>query len=267
MHASPGPPDQHITLADGARLAVRLGGPEAGSPLLLLPGQANSSRWWDDLRRGFEDEFRTVTFDYRGTGATVADVGDWSTVSFADDAAEVMRACGFARFDVYGTSMGGRVAQHLAAQGDVERLVLACTSPGGPHSQERGPQVRRALAAPRAERLAATVRFFYTDAWLADHGPDDSLLLGDRTMSRPAALAHLRASNGHDAWDALPSITAPTLVLHGTDDVMNPTENAALLASRIPDARVELHEGGRHGFFDEFADTVTPRIREFLTGA
>lgn len=268
MSAAVPTPRDHVTTGDGARLAVRVGGPEDGPPLLLLPGQANSSRWWDQLRGGFEDEFRTVTFDYRGTGDTVAEVERWSTASFAADALAVMTALGHGRFGVYGTSMGGRVAQHLAASRPdlVDRLVLACTSPGGPYAREREPQVRRALAAPRTERLAAAARFFYTDAWLADHGPDDSLLLGDLTMTRPAALAHLRVSDRHDAWDLLGSITAPTLVLHGTDDVMVPHENAPLIAERIPHSRIELYAGGRHGFFDEFAEVVTPMVREFLRG-
>ncbi|WMY78566.1 alpha/beta hydrolase [Citricoccus sp. I39-566] len=73
-----------------------------------------------------------------------------------------------------------------------------------------------------------------------------------------------RASDRHDAWDALPSIAAPTLVLHGTEDLMVPTENAALIADRIPDARMRLVPGGRHGFFEELEDQVTPEILGFL---
>lgn len=79
-------------------------------------------------------------------------------------------------------------------------------------------------------------------------------------MSTGEQAAHRRASERHDAWDRLPSITAPTLVLHGDDDRLNPTENASLLAARIPDARLELVPGGRHGFFTEFAARVNPLV-------
>jgi pimeloyl-ACP methyl ester carboxylesterase len=85
-------------------------------------------------------------------------------------------------------------------------------------------------------------------------------------MTAAERRAHLRASDAHDAWDALPSITAPTLVLHGSDDEMTPAANAALLASRIPGAHLYVLERGRHGFFDEFADAITPRVCAFLTG-
>ncbi len=164
---------------------------------------------------------------------------------------------------VYGTSMGGRVAQVLAADhpSRVQRLVLACSSPGGPHATERTQAVRRSLADPDASaRRAALLRLMYTDAGL----PRRSHLLGDPTMTAGATRRHLRVSNRHDAWELLPRITAPTLVVHGTDDEMVPVANSDLIAARVPDATVWLRPGGRHGFFDEFADEVSPRVRDFL---
>ncbi|WP_040156107.1 alpha/beta fold hydrolase [Mobilicoccus massiliensis] len=256
---------EYVRTPDGALLAVRQGGPVGAPALLLLPGQANSMRWWDGLRGQFEHAYRTVTFDYRGTGDTCAEVDDWSTAMFAEDAAHVMAELGHEGYRVYGTSMGGRVAQHLAAQERrrVEKLVLACTSPGGPLAVERSSEVRRVLASRTSpERTERVLRFFYTDDWPGR--ARDSLLLGDQTMTPAAGLAHLRASYGHDAWSSLPDITAPTLILHGTGDPMVPAENAELLDSAILDSRLVFHEGGRHGFFDEFADDLRPLILDFL---
>ncbi|WP_097326187.1 alpha/beta fold hydrolase [Paractinoplanes atraurantiacus] len=236
-------------------LAVQESG--QGPPLLLLSGQANSHDWWTGIRSRFESRFRVITFDYRGTGGSRGPVADWSTALFASDAARVL--AGRSSF-VYGTSMGGRVAQFLAAHHPslVSRLVLACTSPGGVHAFERSNEIRQRLATARRDTLR---ELFYTPAW-SGH----SHLFGDPTMSPPEARAHLRASNRHDAWDVLPRIEAPTLILHGTDDLMVPSANAPLLAGRIPDATLHLHEGGRHGFFDEFADDLTPVITAFLEG-
>jgi pimeloyl-ACP methyl ester carboxylesterase len=255
-----------IATSDGFRLAVQVSGRGDGPTLLLLAGQANSHRWWNGLREDFEDRFRVVTLDQRGTGESHGEVGGWSTRLFADDAAQVLAEVGDGPAFVYGTSMGGRVAQLLAADHPqlVRRLVLACTSPGGPHAQERSAGVRRSLADPDlSRRLSALHRLFYTDAW--PHGVEESNLLGDPTMTAAESRAHLRVSARHDAWDALPRITAPTLVLHGTDDLMVPTANAPLLAQRIPDAGLHLVEGGRHGFFEEYRPEVVPLIRQFLT--
>lgn len=254
-----------VTTADGFDLGVQVSGRDDAPTLLLLQGQANSHRWWTELRDGFDDRFRVVSFDQRGTGDSHGGLGDWSTSLFAADAAAVLQALDSGPASVYGTSMGGRVAQMLAIEHPhvVDRLVLACTSPGGVHAHERSNDVRRALAHLDAATRRRTLRdLFYTDAW--PHRPEDSHLFGDRTMTPQEARAHLKVSADHDAWARLPEITAPTLVLHGTDDRMVPTANAPLIADRVPGSVLELHEGGRHGFFEEFADTVTPLVLDFL---
>jgi pimeloyl-ACP methyl ester carboxylesterase len=255
-------------MARQADLAWQTGGPTDAPPLLLLQGQANSHHWWNDLREAFERDFHTVTFDYRGTGDSAATGSGWSTASFADDAVAVLDRLGVDRAHVYGTSMGGRVAQMFAVRHPerLQRLVLACTSPGGPHAHERGQDVRRALAQPDATaRREALIDLMCTPAWR--HRGKRSNLLGDPTMTAGHSREHLRVSAAHDAWDELPTITAATLILHGTDDRMVPVDNAQLIASRIAQSQVHLSHGGRHGFFDEFADLVTPRIRAFLRTA
>jgi len=83
-------------------------------------------------------------------------------------------------------------------------------------------------------------------------------------MPPHARKRHLFASAEHDAWDVLPSITAHTLVVHGTDDIFNPTANAPLITERIPGARMHLIEGARHGYFEEFTSEATPLVVRFL---
>lgn len=254
-----------MAAGDGFPLAVQLSGRSDGPTLLLLAGQANSHRWWSGLREDFEDSFRVVTLDQRGTGDSRGPVGEWSTELFADDACAVLAGVGAPSAAVYGTSMGGRVAQRLVAAHPemVERLVLACTSPGGPLAQERSLQVRQALADRDAtRRRQALHRLFYTDAW--PHPPERSHLFGDPTMTTSELRAHVRVSDRHDAWDALARVSVPTLVLHGTDDLLSPVTNARLIAERVPGARLHLVEGARHGFFEEHRAQVVPVVRAFL---
>lgn len=253
------------TARDGFPLAVQTGGPATAPALLLLAGQANSHHWWDRVRGGYETACRTVTLDYRGTGDSRGELGPWSTASFAEDAAAALDHLGIRSAAVFGTSMGGRVAQMLAANhpGLVSALVLGCTSPGGEHALERKAETRRWLArGTRAEQQAKLHELFYSPDWPGT--PAQSTLLGDPTMSPREQVGHRRVSDRHDAWDALPTLTAPTLVLHGTEDRMVPTENATLIAERIPDTRMRLYPGGRHGFFEELEEEVTPEILGFL---
>lgn len=253
-----------IRAGDGTLLAYQCEGD--GYPLVLLAGQANNHHWWDEVRRDFHGTHRTVTFDYRGTGASDAPQGPYSTRLFADDVIALLDGLGIDRADVYGTSMGGRTAQWLAARHPerIRHLVLGCTSPGGSHGFERDNAVRRALAQtdPEAAR-EALADLMYTPDWRAEH-PGPYRTLGDPDMPAHARVAHLIASNKHDAWDVLPAITAPTLVLHGDDDRLSPPANAPLLAKRIPDARMHLFRGARHAYFEECRPQASELVADFL---
>jgi pimeloyl-ACP methyl ester carboxylesterase len=255
-----------VTTPDGATLTCQLAGPDLAPVVLLLQGQSNSHHWWDRVGPTISQTFRTVSFDYRGTGSSRAAYEAWSTSSFAQDAAQVLDALDIHSAHVYGTSMGGRVAQMLAIEHPhiVDRLVLACTSPGGDIASERATGVRRRLAHPDpAARHQAMVDLFYTPAWSETH--TESTLFGDPSMTPRALQLHLRVSAQHDASQRLNEIIAPTLVLHGSDDLMAPVANAAAIAERIPYCSKEITLGGRHGFFDEFSDLLTPRVIEFLS--
>ncbi|MGW5106716.1 alpha/beta fold hydrolase [Nocardia sp. NPDC004123] len=241
-----------------------------GTPLVLLAGQANTHHWWDAVRPDFEGVHQAVVIDWRGTGRSARpDDDSYSTRAFAADVLAVLDHLGIQRADVYGTSMGGRVAQWLAADHPdrVEALVLGCTSPGGAHSVERSPVVRRALSQPDAAKARrALLELMYTPAYLAAHvGPYHTL--GDPTMPNHARRHHLRASAQHDAWEVLPRIIAPTLIVHGSDDRFNPTANASLLAGRIPHARIHLISRARHAYFEEFRSSASPLVLDFLDQA
>lgn len=251
---------------DGTALACQQQG--HGPPLVLLAGQANNHHWWDAVRTDFHATHSTITLDYRGTGASDKPHGEYSTRQFADDVVAVLDELGLERADVYGTSMGGRVAQWVAAGHPhrVRRLVLGCTSPGGTHAVERDASVRRALAQPDPDAVRqALLDLMYSPAWRAGH-PGPYTTLGDAGMPPHARRGHLLASNQHDAWDALPAVTAPTLILHGDQDRLAPVDNLRLLAARIPDARTHVFAEARHAYFEEFRTAASAIVTAFLEG-
>ena len=255
-----------ISARDGFPLEVQVSGPEDAPALLLLQGQSNSHEWWDDLRGDFEPDFRTITFDYRGTGGSRGELGELSTASFAEDAVDVLDHLGADRAAIYGTSMGGRISQMLALNHPerVSALVLGCTSPGGPHAVKRPREVGQALARLRGdEHTQYLFDLFYTPEWTVS--AEYSKMLGDDTMTAAESSAHLRVSANHNAWDRLPEISAPTLIMHGDADRMNPVGNARILHERIPGSQLLILPEGRHGFFEEFAEVVTPAVVRFLT--
>lgn len=252
---------------DGASVAYDLAG--SGPALLLLAGQGNNHHWWDPVRDGFAAHFTTIAVDWRGTGESGPSRADLSTRLLAEDLIAVLDHAGIARAHLYGTSMGGRVAQWFAIDHPerIGRLVLGCSSPGTPLASERSEQLRQRLADPDQHRARQLLReLMYTPEWLEAH-PEPLPVEGDARMSPAAKRSHRRASDGHDAATWLPTITAPTLILHGTDDELAPVANAHILAEQIPGAELRLFPGLRHAYFHEAASTATPLASEFLRAA
>ena len=67
-----------------------------------------------------------------------------------------------------------------------------------------------------------------------------------------------------DAFDRLPQIAVPTLVLHGTEDRVTARGNAELLAGRIPGAELQLLEGAGHVFWWEQPELADRQILDFI---
>jgi len=238
----------------------------AGEPLLLVAGQACDGQWWAPLRAHYAVNHRVITFDHRGTGASGKPLTPYTTQLFAADAVAVLDHAGVARAHVVGHSMGGRVAQWLGVTcgARVGGLVLAATTPGNAHGVARDPVVNAALVQGRVDTLLP----YLVSRHFAKTHPDYVLNL-TRTLVHSAinhrTAQHYQASEGHDAWELLSTITNPTLILHGQFDQINRVENAALLQSQIPNAHVHYIAGGRHSFFHEFIDESARVVLEFLT--
>ena len=235
-----------VRTADGTEVAYQLDG--TGPPLLLLAGQANNHHWWDAVRADLL-AYRTLSLDWRGTGDSEDGPADFTTRTLAADVVALLDQLGIETLDVYGTSMGGRVAQWLAVDHPdrVRRLVLGCTTPGGPRAVERSQDVRRRLAvADPAAAREAVADLMYTPGWRATH-PGPYATVGDPAISPVSARRHLRASARHDAYDVLPRIaprpwscTGPTTSSHRWS-----TPDSSRTVSRTPRCGCSTARGTR----------------------
>jgi 3-oxoadipate enol-lactonase len=243
-----------------------------GPPLLNISGSGN------DLRRSpasilpVNRAFETVHYDQRGLGRTSKPEVEYTMADYADDAAALIHSMGWARCHVLGTSFGGMVALNLVVRHPdlVDRLVLCCTSPGGTAPSyplhdlaEMEPEeafaTRMRLTDRRwdpdaAEPIPGLGGFYEQMAAAATATPDPDQLAGLRRQ--------LAARAGHDVVDDLGSITQPTLVCAGRYDDIAPLANSELLADRMPNATLQVFEGG-HIFMVQDRSAF-PTIIEFL---
>ncbi|RAM39107.1 alpha/beta hydrolase [Arthrobacter globiformis] len=246
--------------SDGAELAWTEEG--QGEPLLLVAGQATGISGWDPVVPGLAPSFRVIRFDHRGIGAsTEGRPENYTTRAFAADAVAVLDAAGVAKAHIYGHSMGGRVAQRMAVDFPVRvaSLVLAATSAGEAGGVGRDPSATAALISTDPARMAP---LFFSPAW-ARENPAAVAAFFRVQASATVKSRHFRASRLHDAWDVLPSIQAPALIIHGNEDALSPVANAVMMAERIPDSRLIQVDGGRHGLHLDDARVQT-WIEDFL---
>ncbi len=246
----------------------------AGPPLLYISGSGN------DLRRSpasilpVNKTFETLSYDQRGLGQTSQPDADYTMADYADDAAALIHSMGWASCRVLGISFGGMVALNLAVRHPdvVERLVLCCTSPGGtapsyPLHELLDLDPDEALATrmrlndrrwdPDADEPIPGLGAYYDQMVAASSTrPDDEQLAGLRRQ--------LAARADHDVVDDLGAITQPTLVCAGRYDDIAPMENSELLAARMPDATLQVFEGG-HLFMIQDRSSF-PAIIDFLGG-
>jgi 3-oxoadipate enol-lactonase len=244
----------------------------SGPAVLLIMGLGLSGgAWWRTvpvLAEGLE----VITFDNRGVGRSRALFHVYSTQAMADDAVSVLDAAGIDQAHVYGTSLGGMVAQQVALRHPkrVRSLVLGATSAGG--RRAHGPDfevldfLRRRMFM-RHERAAwDSVRFNYGERCRAENPErieEDVRRRLANSFPAQAYRAQMWAAMTHDTSRRLSRIQAPTLVVHGSDDAMIPIANGRLIADRIPGAQLLELAGSGHLYPTEVPG-VDQQISSFM---
>ncbi len=244
-----------------------------GAPLLLIHGLGYARWGWEPVLPGLAERFDVVLFDNRGIGESDAPPGPYTAAEMADDAIQALDEAGVDRAHVVGTSLGGMVAQELALgyPDRVDRLVLACTTPGGPNAHPMPQQTVALMAEAATLEPAVALRRFVENALapatVAEHPELVDRILAHRiaTAQDPVAWAAQAAAGAtFDAFERLGALAAPALVQHGDEDVVVDPRNADLLVELLPDAHLERLPGTGHLFFWEAPERFVSSVSAFL---
>jgi 3-oxoadipate enol-lactonase len=263
-----------VPTARNGSISLHYEGTGAGAPVLLVMGLGmNATGWWRTIPVLAAAGLRVLAIDNRGVGRSDRPPGPYSAADMADDAVAVLDCEGLGRAHIYGISLGGMIAQEIALRHPdrLERLVLGATTAGGTHATAADEATlaffHRRGQMPAEEAVWASVPYNYSARTRAEHGDRIAADIAQRLRfpvePEPYA-AQLAAALGHDTYDRLPSIAAPTLVVHGAEDVMVPPANGKLLADRIPEAEL-LELGGAAHLYPTDAPDGDRRIAEFLS--
>ena len=251
--------------ANGTSIACKVSG--EGAPVVLIHGAEADHSMFDGFGALLAGHFTVIAYDQRDSGRTRNPPVPYGLAEMADDAAALIAALGYDRAHVFGTSLGGVIAQVLATRhpARVQRLVLSSTFRAGVPPLSINPDVFPRLAALRAGlpgTAAEIATYFFPAAHIAAHPEVVDIFNG---TNRTAEQRQRRAGILAQAVTCdLAAITAPTLVLVGADDRLIPPAHTLSLAREIPNARTTTLPDLGHVGTLQAPDVVAREVIAFL---
>ncbi len=245
-----------------------------GDPILLIPGLGSDSGTWTNFLPALKDGYKTIILENRGSARSTKPSGHFTTENMAEDAIALLDHLGIEEVHVIGKSMGGMVAQILAARHPerVRSLVLACTlmrhDPYGEELLEMGRILAEKAGLFETYRLAFLLSYSKEYCISNRSRLEEARRLLAEIGSRDLLegyLAQSMACETHDSRALARQIKAPTLVIAARWDTITTPEQSRDLAASIPNAELMVFDKGKHGFWREFPDEVNPVVLDFLT--
>ncbi len=242
--------------------------------LVLIQGLGFDRSGWAPVIPALRRRFRLVLIDNRGSGRSTTQDRKFTVADMAADVVAVLDNSRVAHAHVLGASLGGMVAQELAIRHPdrVDRLVLACTTPGWPY----GYPMPRATVQRMTEAASLPVE-------VAQRSLVENALAPDTLKTHPELVEQIvrnqKVRSGDPAsWRALANagatysggtrqsrISAPTLIMYGDADAVVDPRNSKLLSGRIPTSQVVVFPGLGHLFFWEEPAQFAKAVTSFLS--
>jgi len=268
-------PTQFID-ADGAKYAYRVLGDKSGTPLVLVSALGSGMDDWDPaVTNGLAQHYKVILFDNKGvgssTGSTPATIAD-----MAKDAVSFIKALGYTKVNLMGFSMGGFVSQQivLTEPGLVNKLILTGTGPKGSEGLSNLPNLLAAGADLSPEERFLSFAFTASEA-SRKAGEASWDRSQKRTEDRDAALSNETgvaqltavlawAQPYPDALKELSTVTQPTLIVEGEEDIPVPVINSINMSKAIPNAHLVLYPDAGHASFAQYYDKFVHEAISFL---
>ena len=190
---------------------------------------------------------------------------------YADDAASLLTHLNIKKANVIGISFGGMVAQHLSIRHPqlVDKLILACTSPGGKNYSSYDLRSINGSKTEKIEKWMTILDSRYEenlDKLPILKATKELLLSGAPifpNLSHNGLSHQLEARAQHDCLNDLECVNHETLIVGGTYDLIAPKANLVKLHEAIRNSRLEFFEGGHLFLIQD--DRAWPAITSFLS--
>jgi len=288
--------------ANGITLEYESFGRASDPAVLLIMGfSAQMTMWPVAFCKGLAERgFRVVRFDNRDIGKSthLTNLGapnvpeammkmmsgqpvaaPYQLEDMAKDSVALLDALGIDSAHIVGASMGGMIAQIVAAKHPkhTRSLVSIMSTTGNRSLPQAKPEAMAAITVPpasdsREDRIAAGMKAWRVIGSPAYPATDAELLesvsaMVDRVPYEPTGIARqlLAIVAAAPRNDLLKALKAPALVLHGADDPLLPVECGKDTAASIPGAKLEILPGVAHDFTDALVPVYLEHVGSFVT--
>jgi len=269
----------HFAQVEGNRVAYRLDGRPLGEApaLLLVHSHYFNSRMWDGWLPHLEDDFSIVRFDLTSHGLTGPDVNnDYSMARDLRLLDGLINTLGISRVSLVGSSLGGNIAFHYAAKHSekVEKLVLI--NSGGLKREQSSKRNAQAIPewfcrvfyfVPQAAYRDFIEWMVFDSSIVSDAMVEEFHAMFRHEGNRQAELKRMRTFDVGEPAPVLAAITAPALILWGTDNPQLPTSHVARFESALsasPTVKSQLIAEAGHLLPVEKPGFSASAAREFL---
>ncbi len=229
----------------GGSIATTMRG--SGDPIALIHGGTGTAAFdWEFVFEPLAKQHTVVAMDLRGHGHSPDPDDRLGMIRSGLDAAAVMTRLGCPRFSVIGFSMGANSGIHLAITQPwrVHKLVTI-----GASVQSHPERVEEILTGPWPRDLRALQHPASGHDW----------------QSLRAILAHDWAENVSFSAQALATIQAPVLAIHGADDVITDPAQSRRLVAAVPNGRAVFVPAAGHAVQRDQPEAFLHHVNAFLT--
>ena len=245
---------------------VLVGGPPGAPCIVLLHSLGTNLHVWDPQAAALARSFRVIRPDLRGHGLTTVTAGATTIATLARDVISLLETLGITEAHICGLSIGGMVAQSVAAQvpDRVTSLILCDTAMAIPTAESW----RARAVAVRAHGMGAIADGVMA-RWVTEPFLDSPQAAGLRAMllrTDPEGYASgALAIAVADLAEDTARLSMPTLILVGDEDVTTPPAYARAMHAAIAGSELQIIEGAAHIPTLERPEAVTAAIRAFIT--
>lgn len=259
---------EFIETATGS-LHVRIDGPDNGAPVIFANSLGTDFRIWDRVMPLLPDGLRVARYDKRGHGLSDLARGEWGMGDHVADAAAVMERAGMSDAVIVGLSVGGMIAQGLAAERpDLIRGMVLCDTGAKIGSPDMWADRIAMLRSGGLDAMAdAVMERWFSRAFRANHAAELAIWRNMLTRTPEDGYANVCAAIADtDLKESTARLRIPTMAIVGDEDGATPPDLVRETAELVPGSTFHVIRGAGHLPCIEKPAETAKLIADFLAG-